>query len=547
MHKNLSEERSRMQKLMGFTYEDNSHNVLSEEFIAEERDVVRTLPDKDIFVGNTLVPITFPDNIVLPIAPDNKNITTVEQITSGNMLPSLKEFIIKLKKNLAADYTPVSMSIDSGASSATANRKIPTGYSEEQVKFSYGDQDPDNQILADKRGTVILELLNRIIPTKWGGKYQNLNHDKIIENWNELKKLVKRNSLTEFKKYVSINVEGSKKIKGQAIYGCGKKIGVSGRQGNKDNNWIAKLAPIKEGDVQLDAEGYLNLGKLTEGKITLEFDPKRIPDAFKVTYNEKVTYVPFTSQFPEKMDELFVEVPGTNEKGGKTKQYIELGKVKTLIENLTSAQAERYKILNNLENSVSQKIRDYLQKIRAKIGKKINKPLTGWQLCKLKERDSEWLEEYFGWKKDESKYVYTEIDNLGFKLECGEFLSAVESVIQANKELTTNKWLKEAQKTKLVTYNKDTNLYTLDEEKVKELGGGSYNQRLKRAAEDATDQKIKELLIQGVVGKPQGVTIDKIYGKAKVRIEAIAPLDNTYFTIGLKCNTDEETPSEEIE
>ena len=31
MSKNLSEERIRMRKLMGFTYEDNSHDVLSEQ------------------------------------------------------------------------------------------------------------------------------------------------------------------------------------------------------------------------------------------------------------------------------------------------------------------------------------------------------------------------------------------------------------------------------------------------------------------------------------------------------------------------------------
>jgi hypothetical protein len=92
-----------------------------------------------------------------------------------------------------------------------------------------------------------------------------------------------------------------------------------------------------------------------------------------------------------------------------------------------------------------------------------------------------------------------------------------------------------------VFIDKDTRNWVIDEEKIKELGGGSYNQRLKRKAEGVSDPKIKELLLQGVVGKPQGVTIDKIYGKPNVKIEAIAPLVGTVFTIGLKCESGGET------
>ena len=44
-----------------------------------------------------------------------------------------------------------------------------------------------------------------------------------------------------------------------------------------------------------------------------------------------------------------------------------------------------------------------------------------------------------------------------------------------------------------------------------------------------------------MVGKPQSVTINKVYGKPNVKIEAIAPLGGTYYTIGLKCESEDKT------
>ena len=46
MSKNLSEERIRMKKLMGFTYEDNSHDVLSEQLIVEQNPFVNLQPSQ---------------------------------------------------------------------------------------------------------------------------------------------------------------------------------------------------------------------------------------------------------------------------------------------------------------------------------------------------------------------------------------------------------------------------------------------------------------------------------------------------------------------
>ena len=43
MHKNLSEEKSRMQKLMGFIYEYNSHDILSEQVI--KKSVISEQPN----------------------------------------------------------------------------------------------------------------------------------------------------------------------------------------------------------------------------------------------------------------------------------------------------------------------------------------------------------------------------------------------------------------------------------------------------------------------------------------------------------------------
>ena len=153
MEKNIISEINRVKEIMGL-----------EVLLEQSRKVVRTLPDVDVLVGNSMTPIKFPDNIVLPIAKGNEGVTDVSKITFQNLLPDLKDFIIKLKKNLAVDYTPESISIDSGASPTPANRAVPKGYSQEQVDFSYGNEEPDNKILARKRGEVILELLNKFIP-----------------------------------------------------------------------------------------------------------------------------------------------------------------------------------------------------------------------------------------------------------------------------------------------------------------------------------------------------------------------------------------------
>jgi len=540
MEKNIISEINRVKEIMGL-----------EVLLEQSRNVVRTLPDVDVLVGNSMTPITFPDNIVLPIAKGNEGVTDVSQITMKNMLPSLKDFIIKLKKNLAADYTPKSISIDSGASPTPANRAVPKGYSQEQVDFSYGNEEPDNKILARKRGEVILELLNKFISKKWGGQYNNLDQDKVNENWKELSALVKANPQTNSTKFVAINVEGTKKVKGRAIYGCGKKLNVSGEQGDKNNNWIATLKPQEKSEVKLDKEGNLNLGKYTEGKITLQFDPKVVPDAFKVTYDGKVSYVPFTSNNPEIMDEPFVIAPTgeTDKEGNETKVRIDLSSLRKEVENHVVAQQKIEEIEKRLISTVSQEVKDELQKLRSQYGKKINKPWNVFQFCRLKNIEGElygmtnreWFKKYFGWSEAITNYAYKKANELGFDIECGEYNQWKDVRSKVMGKISSNEFFKKAQKSKLISYNKEKNVYELDEEKIKELGGGSYNQQLNRAAQDASDPEIKKLLLQGVVGKPQSITINKVYGKPNVKIEAIAPLGGTYYTIGLKCESEDKT------
>ena len=68
MSKNLSEERIRMKKLMGFTYEDNSHDVLSENFVNN----VNRIDEQDNSNTKTLATVvfddTFDDNYITPKA-----------------------------------------------------------------------------------------------------------------------------------------------------------------------------------------------------------------------------------------------------------------------------------------------------------------------------------------------------------------------------------------------------------------------------------------------------------------------------------------------
>ncbi len=91
-----------------------------------------------------------------------------------------------------------------------------------------------------------------------------------------------------------------------------------------------------------------------------------------------------------------------------------------------------------------------------------------------------------------------------------------------------------------VKYDKETRQYVWDTEIVGENPLKSYNDKLKIASEKVSDPKIKELMLQGASSKPKALKINKVADKAIVKIEAIAPLGGTYFTIGLKCEQKKE-------
>jgi hypothetical protein len=110
---------------------------------------------------------SFPDNIVLPITPNQTAITSFSKISNVNQLtPSLRDFINTLNSAVKAGKLKTgAISINAEADSATAATKIPPkGWDQAQVDFSYSNgASVSNQTLADRRAEAIEMVIRKFV------------------------------------------------------------------------------------------------------------------------------------------------------------------------------------------------------------------------------------------------------------------------------------------------------------------------------------------------------------------------------------------------
>ena len=122
MYKNLSEEKSRMQKLMGFIYEYNSHDILSEQVI--KKSVISEQPNtvSGEVKREPLKPVPFTN------AFQNNMVKVYKNAALDKALQELDAQIqskIKEGKKLQS----ISVEVDAGASKLAATNRLPEGVS----------------------------------------------------------------------------------------------------------------------------------------------------------------------------------------------------------------------------------------------------------------------------------------------------------------------------------------------------------------------------------------------------------------------------------
>jgi hypothetical protein len=226
----------------------------------------------------------FPDNIIIPIAPNNPGVLNINQVTLDNMDPKLREFIDNANKSFAERFQLVSnkLVIEATATSERATTDVPTGYTAEQVKVSYKDPSkPNNQDLMEGRANNLKTVLLKFIP--------------------ELNKLVKAGTVTlnistktASQRYVKVvGLEFSKTsnvVKVKNEFNCSDDISVNkGKQGNKSKNWLFMDDKSSEHHTRVIRVNYFKNGSTNTLTKTVEvkFDPRLVPDRYEILTLDK--------------------------------------------------------------------------------------------------------------------------------------------------------------------------------------------------------------------------------------------------------------------
>ena len=262
-------------KVDEITVEDIKRIIMDGDVYEEQKTTTRKLSNAVDF---------FPDNIILPIAPDNPTVTNINQVTLENMDAKLKEFIDNANKSFKERFELVSnkLVIEATATNVPATTDVPTGYTAEQVKVSYKDPTkPNNQDLMEGRANNLKIVLLKFIP--------------------ELNKLVKAGTVslnistkTASKRYVKVlGLEFSKTsnvVKVKNEFNCSDNVGVSnGKQGDKAKGWLFRDDKSSDHHTRAIRVNTFKSGsayQLTK-TVTVLFDPMVVPDKYEILTLDK--------------------------------------------------------------------------------------------------------------------------------------------------------------------------------------------------------------------------------------------------------------------
>ena len=287
--KTLILEQKRMKELMGFTYKDNSHDILSEEnfksikvvnnYLLSEQDTIKVINGKRYKVNTTVAKPHKGDNIEIKFASGKSDIND----TSG-LLQGLKD--VKTWMNNNRDLTNENIIVTVVAGSSNYWGQTPKSTDE-----------ANNKTLTQKRANAGVKAVKEIAKTIFDknqlSKIQfvgdGVTHANGGPYWGDEK--AKGVSFEDFKKsakqyqFVKVNAfaTGEKTIKEALPDICSKGLDTAGgTRADESNGWM--VYPQNGGQGKL-----IEFGKGI-GKIKFSFDAKVVPDMFRIIYNGKEYY-----------------------------------------------------------------------------------------------------------------------------------------------------------------------------------------------------------------------------------------------------------------
>jgi len=222
---------------------------------------------------------SFPDNIVLPIKPNQNTITSFSAITAITQLTtSLQDFINTLNAAVKSGKLKNGViKIESEANSATAaNNNIPKGgWTQEQVNFSYSNgASVSNQTLADRRAEGIESVIKKFVKLP-----ATVTITKTAKGNGSKKSAKATVPILTYNKDTNITVNvGTKQ---ETINPAAKKYVAPVYTDAKIG--LAKCgAPIASNGLAGDPVAFRTKLEPTSGTITIAFDSQYVPDRFVI-------------------------------------------------------------------------------------------------------------------------------------------------------------------------------------------------------------------------------------------------------------------------
>jgi hypothetical protein len=218
----------------------------------------------------------FPDNITIPVAPNNTSVTSVDQVDLSNMNQNLLNYIKNINESFNQGFVLKSslITIEASATTANANTLVPEGFSQEQVNASYKNpNNATNSELMKNRAENLQKILLKFVP-----QLQKLIDNKKLK----ITILTKPSTKKRYVKVTGLDFEkSSKSVKIPNEFDCNTTINVKdGKQGIQDKNWLY----LDNNSIKMGQSDFTRAIRVTNNtkNVKVTFDAEIIPDRFAI-------------------------------------------------------------------------------------------------------------------------------------------------------------------------------------------------------------------------------------------------------------------------
>lgn len=291
--KSLNEQKKRMQELMGFTYKDNSHDILSEENFKSievvennllSEQTIRTINGKRYEVNTDAATPYNGDKLGINFEAGKSNITPEGETLLANELKKLQLWLTN-NKNLSEENIVVN--VKAGSSNYWSRKPNKSTDATNNKNLTKKRAQAGRDVVEKLAGNIFdKNELSRISFTFDGesGANQGPYWGDVLEknpkaDYEKYKDSVKKYQYVELEAFATGKKETLKRL--PEI--CYKPLQIEGgRRSSESTNWMVYPENGGKGmEIQM-GEGI--------GKITFTFDAKLIPDMFRLTYNDVEYY-----------------------------------------------------------------------------------------------------------------------------------------------------------------------------------------------------------------------------------------------------------------